>query len=175
MIKMPDLRRPDSTVFGLVALNGALAVAALAVAVWPFSEEAVSSGSAGVSVAAAQTVRASFPTPQSPLFSRSFVAPGPQVPKPVPPAASAAPAPSASGLETRPLQWRVTGIIIAEGASPIALIERNGQTAEVRRVSVGTTVEDWVVEHIASRTVSFRRGSVLVSAPLDPSGQTKTQ
>lgn len=173
MIKMPGLKRPGSAVLGLVALNGALSAAALAVALWPFSEGASSSGPAAVSAAAVPTVRASFPTPQSPLFARNFVAPAPQAPKPVSSAANGAPALSAQ--ETRPLQWRVTGIIIAEGAAPIALIERKGQTAETRRVLVGTAVEDWLVEHIAPRTVSFRRGNESVFAPLDPVSEVKNQ
>lgn len=166
MIKTPGLKRAGSAVFGLAALNGALAIAALAVAFWPFSDETASSGPAAVSAATAQKIQSLFSAPQLPLFARNFIAPAPQAPKPVSPAANGAPA--RSSQETRPLQWRVTGIIIAEGASPIALIERNGQATETRRVVVGTAVEDWLVEHIAARTVSFRRGTVSVSAPLDP-------
>ncbi|MGX1788166.1 hypothetical protein ACWIGM_15565 [Bosea sp. NPDC055332] len=173
MIKIPGLKRPGSPVLGLVALNGTLAAAMLAVAFWPFSEEAIRSGQATVSAAAAQPLRTAFLAPQNPLFARNFIVPAPQVTKTALPAASVAPALSDS--ENRPLQWRVTGIIIAGSAPPIALIERNGQTAEVRRVSVGTAVEDWVVEQIASRTVSFRRGTASVSVSLDPSSHPKTE
>lgn len=166
MIKIPRLERPHSAVLGLVALNGALAAAMLTVAFWTVSEETAGSGPAATPPSGGRTTQSSFSAPQSPLFARGFIAPAPQAPKPALPAASGAQSPSA--LEARPLQWRVTGIIIAEGAVPIALIERKGQTPETKRVSVGASVEGWLVEHIAARAVSFRRGTELVSVPLDP-------
>jgi hypothetical protein len=166
MSKMPGLERAGSAVFGLVALNGALAAAVLAVALWPVSDQMTGSGLASASSSVAPTTQSSFSAPQSPLFARSFIAPASQTPKPAPPAASGAPSPST--VEARPLQWRVTGIIIAEEAAPLALIERKGQAAETRRVTVGAEVEDWLVEAILPRSVAFRRGSASVIATLDP-------
>lgn len=166
MMKIPGLERSRSAVLGLVVLNGALAAAMLAVAFWPVREETIGYEPAAASPSGARTTQSIFSAPQSPLFARNSIAAAPQTPKPAWPVANDATALSAQ--EARPLQWRVTGIIIAEGAVPIALIERKGQTTETKRVLVGTSVEGWLVEHIAPRIVSFRRGAELVSAALDP-------
>lgn len=166
MIKMPSLERPDFAALGLVALNLALAAAVLSVIFWPAKEETGGIASASAPSAATRAIPANFSASQSPLFGRSHIVLAPQPSKPMQPAANGAPAPSAS--EARPLQWRVTGIIIAEGAAPIALVERKGQATETRRVTVGAELEDWRVEQIASRSVSFRRGVASVVVALDP-------
>lgn len=165
MTKMPSLERLDATTLGLTALNVALLAGLLTIALWPISGEKADPAPAAIPSAVPRTTSPPFSAPQLPLFGRSQNASPSQTANRAPQMANAAPPPSAA--EARPLQWRVTGIIIAEGAAPIALIERKGQTTETRRVTVGAAVEGWTVEHIASRTVSFRRDTVSIVAPLD--------
>lgn len=167
MISFASLERSDLKALGLCALNLALAAGTLTVVLWP----AEKGGSAAAPTAApserASTIQPSFAAPPIPLFGRNNIAHQLEMPKPPPPVVAAAPAP-VSLPETRELQWRVTGIIIAKAAAPLALIERSGQPSETRRIVVGDEIDGWRVEHIAARAVSFRRGATAVSAALDP-------
>lgn len=165
MIKISLLERPDTATFGLAALNVVLLGALVTIVLWPISEDKPDLIPVAITAAVARTAAPVFSAPQLPLFGRSQNG-SLQTAKPTPQIASAVPPPALA--EPRPLQWRVTGIVLAEGAAPIALIERKGQAAETRRVTVGVAVEDWLVEDIAPRTVSLRRGRELIAIDLDP-------
>lgn len=146
----------------MAATNIALLAALTAVLVWPLPQE--QQPVAGyVPPSPSKAPQQPFAAASPALFGRVAMVTEARSNPPARPTDVSPPTPAT----LQPLQWRVTGIIIPASSRAVALLERKSGAAQIMRANVGTKVEDWIVEGIAARSVSFRRGDTLVEVLLD--------